>query len=152
MPKNTDEPIETQSPSPRPAPRWLNLLIVALGLSGLILLLVFYDQAFPTAAIDLSLSRAEIAQRAQAYLEERGYDTSGYKFALTFGEDSWASYYLQRTLGTGMPAGFVPCRRKSYGSTWLPTARSSPYLTSYSRMTPVLIFPRKRPGSWPWTI
>lgn len=99
MPKNTDEPIETQSPSPRPAPRWLNLLIVALGLSGLVLLLVFYDQALPTAAIDLSLSRAEIAQRAQAYLEERGYDTSGYKFALTFGEDSWASYYLQRTLG-----------------------------------------------------
>jgi hypothetical protein len=77
----------------------VNVLIVALGLGGLILLLAFYDRAFPTAAIDLNLSRAEIAQRAQGYLEERGYDTSGYTFALTFGGDSWASYYLQRTLG-----------------------------------------------------
>jgi hypothetical protein len=40
--------------------------------------LVFYNQAFPSAAIDLDLSRAEITQRARDYLEAQGYDLQDY--------------------------------------------------------------------------
>jgi len=68
-------------------------------LLGLVLFVAFYDRAFPTAAIDLELSRAEIKQHAQDYLEAQGYEIKDYKSALTFTGDSWASYYLQRTLG-----------------------------------------------------
>ena len=78
--------------------RW-EILITLLGLLSLVFFLAFYDRAFPSAAIDLSLSRAEIKQRAQAYLQERGYDLEGYKSAVTFTGSGWSSIYLQRTLG-----------------------------------------------------
>ena len=98
---NTSPPAEERRPTARlRPPSWrLELLITLLGLLGLGLFLAFYDRAFPSAALDLALSRAEIAQRAQAYLESQGHELDGYEFVLTFGGDSWASYYLQRTLG-----------------------------------------------------
>jgi ribosomal protein S18 acetylase RimI-like enzyme len=74
-------------------------LITCLGLLGLVLVLVFYDRAFPSAALDLRLSRAEIAQRAEAYLASQGYQLEGYEFALSFEEDWLPSFYLQQTLG-----------------------------------------------------
>ena len=100
MTKNNSEsakpyPIaHTQPPSRR-----LDTLITLLGLLGLALFLVFYDRAFPTAAIDLELSRAEIKQHAQDYLEAQGHEIDDYKSALTFTGDSWASIYLQLALG-----------------------------------------------------
>ena len=83
----------------QPTSRRLDLLITLLGLLGLALFLAFYDRAFPSAAIDLELSCAEIKQRAQDYLEAQEYEIKDYKSALTFTGDFWASYYLQRTLG-----------------------------------------------------
>ena len=83
----------------QPTSRRVDLFITLLGLLGLVLFVAFYDRAFPTAAIDLELSRAEIKQHAQDYIEARGYEIKDYKSALTFTGDSWASYYLQRTLG-----------------------------------------------------
>jgi N-acetylglutamate synthase-like GNAT family acetyltransferase len=79
--------------------RWLDLLLAILGILGLALFLAFYDRAFPSAALDLALSREQIAGRATEYMGGLGYDLSGYETALTF-EDAWlASVYLQRTLG-----------------------------------------------------
>jgi hypothetical protein len=66
---------------------------------GLAFFLAFYHRAFPSAALDLTLSRTEIKQRAQAYLREQGYDLTDYKSAVTFSRSSFSSYYLQRTLG-----------------------------------------------------
>ena len=77
----------------------LELLITVLGLLSLVFFLIFYDRAFPSAALDLSLSRTEIKQRAQTYLQERGYDLDDYKSAVTFADSYWPSIYLQRTLG-----------------------------------------------------
>jgi L-amino acid N-acyltransferase YncA len=74
-------------------------LITLAGLASIAFFLSFYDGAFPTAAIDLDLSRAEVARRGQAYLETREYDVAGFRSALTFTDDFWASIYLQRTLG-----------------------------------------------------
>jgi membrane protease YdiL (CAAX protease family)/GNAT superfamily N-acetyltransferase len=74
-------------------------LITLLGVLGLMLFIGFYDRAFPSAAIDLSLSRAEITERAEAYMTSLGYELNDYKYALTFGRGGWASLYLQRTLG-----------------------------------------------------
>ena len=77
----------------------LDAAITLLGLLGLALFLAFYDRAFPSAAIDLDLSRGEIAQRAQSYLRGQGYAPQDYEFALSFEQDWWGSVYLQRTIG-----------------------------------------------------
>lgn len=74
-------------------------IITAVGFLCLALFFAFYDQAFPSAAMDLDRSRAEIRAAAADYLADYGYNVSDYKFALTFGENSWGSIYLQRTLG-----------------------------------------------------
>ncbi|MGC9358159.1 MAG: GNAT family N-acetyltransferase [Anaerolineae bacterium] len=81
-------------------PTWrTEISITLLGLVGLALLLGFYQRAFPTAALDLSLARAEIRERATVLLQEQGLDLEGYTTALTFTDDFWASIYLQQTLG-----------------------------------------------------
>jgi len=90
----TSPPGTTQTTSRRTT--WI---ITAVGLLCLALFFAFYDQAFPSAAIDLDRSRAEIHAEAAGYLADHGYDVSDYKFALTFTGNSWGSIYLQRTLG-----------------------------------------------------
>lgn len=74
-------------------------LITLAGLLGLLLFIGFYDRAFPSAAIDLQLSQAEINQRATRYMEDRGFDLDGYRSATVFSGGGRASYYLQQTLG-----------------------------------------------------
>jgi len=92
-------PASVQVPGERRPSLGLDIAITLLGLGSIILVLIFYNQAFPSAAIDLQLSRTEIAARSQSYLENRGYDLADYEFALTFEEDVWASFYMQQTLG-----------------------------------------------------
>ena len=48
----------------QPYSRRLDILITILGLLGLVLFLALYDDAFPSAAIDLTFSRDEITRRA----------------------------------------------------------------------------------------
>ena len=79
--------------------RWLEIGITILGFIGLGVFLLFYGRVFPSAAIDLNLSRDEIHQRAESYLQAEGYDVQGYKSAVGFDQDQWGSYYLQHTLG-----------------------------------------------------
>lgn len=91
--------------------RRLDVGITLLGLLGLTLFLAFYDRAFPSAAIDLDLSRAEILQRARFYLEAQGYDLEGYESALSFEEDRWGSIYLQSVLGVAETNQVVQAER-----------------------------------------
>jgi len=79
--------------------RHLDVLITVLGILGLVLFLGFYDQAFPSAALDLEISREQIAHHATDYMEFLGHNLSEYEFALTFDEAWTASVYLQHTLG-----------------------------------------------------
>ncbi len=58
---------------PRSTDSWrADIVITLLGVVGLILFLVLYDQAFPSAALDLRLSRAEMERRAWAYMRTQG--------------------------------------------------------------------------------
>jgi GNAT superfamily N-acetyltransferase len=85
---------------PKAAPsRRIEAGITLLGLLGLALFLAFYDRVFPSAAIDLALSRGEIAQLAASYLQAQGRDVQDYESAVAFEEDRWGSIYLQQTLG-----------------------------------------------------
>lgn len=93
-----DIPILAEQPEGNPTWR-LDGLVTVLGILGLVLFLAFYDQAFPSAALELELSRAQIAQRASGYMASLGHDLSGYEFVLTFDEAWIESVYLQHTLG-----------------------------------------------------
>ncbi|MBN1138520.1 MAG: GNAT family N-acetyltransferase [Anaerolineae bacterium] len=79
--------------------RRLDLALTLAGIAGLIVIVALYDRAFPSAALDLELSRQQIADEANAYLAYRGYNVTGYESALTFSQAYMASVYLQRTLG-----------------------------------------------------
>ncbi len=131
---------------------YLDLLITLLGLLGLALFLAFYDQAFPSAAIDLKFSRDEISRRARAYLEEQGHDLTGYQFALTFDKAWWSSVYLERTLGIpetnrlvrdkGLPLWlwqarwFKPLQKQEFSLSMTPTGEVVAFFHSIPEDTP----------------
>jgi GNAT superfamily N-acetyltransferase len=77
--------------------RRTEILILILGLLGYIVFFSQYDRVFPSAALQLDLSRKEIAEKAQTTLAEYGYDVTDYKFALIF--SSGNTFYLERMLG-----------------------------------------------------
>ena len=83
----------------RDSTKRLDVVLTVLGISSLIFFLVFYDRAFPSAALDLKLSRREISDRAADYMRHLGYDLSEFQSVLAFREAWMASVYLQRTLG-----------------------------------------------------
>jgi GNAT superfamily N-acetyltransferase len=96
---------------PRLASRRFDVLLTLFGLLGIMLFLALYDEAFPDAAIDLTLSRDQIAQRADEYLKLQGYDVAAYESVLNFNQDSRASFYLQRTLGVAETNRLVKAER-----------------------------------------
>lgn len=79
----------------------LDILITLLGLIGAAVFFGMYDRAFPAAALDLKLSRAEAGQRAKDILNGYAYDADGYQFVISFSQDRMANIYVQRTLGIG---------------------------------------------------
>ncbi|MBN1399435.1 MAG: CPBP family intramembrane metalloprotease, partial [Anaerolineae bacterium] len=83
----------------QPLARRLDLWLTVLGMLGLVVFLLLYERAFPSAALELELSRGQIAQQAEAYMAARGHELTGYERAITFGESWTASIYLQQTLG-----------------------------------------------------
>jgi ribosomal protein S18 acetylase RimI-like enzyme len=76
-----------------------DLILTVLGLLGFVLFVALYDQAFPSAALDLTLSRQQITEQAAAYMSQQGHDLAAYQTALTFDEAWLSSVYLQQTLG-----------------------------------------------------
>ncbi len=95
----------------QPTFRRLDVWITLLGILGLILFLAFYDQAFPSATIQLTLSQSEIIEHSRNYFLDRGYDLRGYDSALAFEQASGASVYLQRTLGIAETNRLVAAER-----------------------------------------
>lgn len=74
---------------------------------GVLVFVVFYDAAFPAAAIDLELSRAEIRERAEAYVRDRGIEPDTFRSALTFEADGGAAVFLQRVRGLEATSRFA---------------------------------------------
>lgn len=75
---------------------WFFALFGAAGLAAFVLL---YDSAFPAAAIELDLSRAEIREAAGDYLSRFGADPDTFEHTLTFEVDEGAAVFLQRVWG-----------------------------------------------------
>ena len=91
--------------------RRFDVLLTLFGFLGIVLFLALYNEAFPDATIELTLSRDQIAQRANDYLKSQGYDVSDYETVVDFNQDWWASIYLQRTLGVAETNRLVKAER-----------------------------------------
>jgi hypothetical protein len=78
---------------------WVEILITILGIAGVFIFFALYENAFPDASVDVTISRAQAREIAENQLNEMGYSVEGYKSALSFSSDSTAAYYLQRTMG-----------------------------------------------------
>ena len=96
---------------PRLASRRFDVLLTLLGMLGIVLFLALYNEAFPDATIELTLSRDQIAQRANDYLKSQGYDVGDYESVVDFDQNWWSSVYLQRTLGVAETNRLVKAER-----------------------------------------
>lgn len=76
-----------------------DLIVVALGVLGLLGFLIYFEKAFPTASVHLSVSNTQATEIAQQYLDSQHFNLEGYKKTVIFKEDDNA-LYLQKTLGT----------------------------------------------------
>ncbi|NIR43330.1 MAG: CPBP family intramembrane metalloprotease [Gemmatimonadetes bacterium] len=74
-------------------------LFALAAIAGVLVFTSFYDAAFPSAAIDLKLSRGAIKARADDYLRQRGVDPDTFESSLTFTVDGSAAVFLQRVRG-----------------------------------------------------
>jgi membrane protease YdiL (CAAX protease family)/ribosomal protein S18 acetylase RimI-like enzyme len=95
----------------RLASRRFDALLTLAGILGLVLFLALYNEAFPDATIELTLSRDQIAQRANDYLKSQGYDVGDYESVVDFNQSWWSSIYLQRTLGVAETNRLVKAER-----------------------------------------
>ena len=75
------------------------VILGAAGVVGLVVFLALYGRAFPQAAVELRVSRAQAREIARRYVTERGFDLAGYRSAVAFEADQDALAYFERTLG-----------------------------------------------------
>lgn len=69
------------------------------ALAGLVIFLSLFDKVFPTASLDLRVSRTQAVQMAEEYVEKMGYDTQEYRSSVTFSGDSTKFVFIEKNLG-----------------------------------------------------
>jgi membrane protease YdiL (CAAX protease family) len=77
---------------------WIPLLLV-VGLAGLWTFLHYYREAFPAASLDFKLSREEVFESAEQYVEGLGYDTKEYGSAQIFSSSAMQQIFMEQTVG-----------------------------------------------------
>jgi hypothetical protein len=75
------------------------IVLIAFGLAGLFVFVECYDAAFPTASIDLKVSRKEAQEIAKTYVESIGFELEGYNNSIIFGSHGSAAVFLEKTQG-----------------------------------------------------
>ena len=76
----------------------IGLLLLA-GLAGVLTYVRLYDSAFPSASLNLQITRSDAQRIGERFLKSRGFDLSKYQSAITFGYDSEGKEFLERNLG-----------------------------------------------------
>ncbi len=80
--------------------KYKHLIVWAiLGFLGLLIFIVFYSKAFPSASIRLNVNRKEAVKIAKTFIQTQGFDLSDFDRTIVFKSDYYASIYLQKTQG-----------------------------------------------------
>lgn len=77
-------------------------VLTVLGILGLVLFILFYDQVSPTASIDMRVSRQHVQNLAENYLKDRGFNIQRLQKSIVFDSDELAAVYLQKTQGAAL--------------------------------------------------
>lgn len=72
---------------------------ILVGLAGVIVYILLYGSAFPSASLDLKITRADAVRIGERSLRAQGFDLSGYQHVVTFRYDRRGKEYLERNLG-----------------------------------------------------
>lgn len=76
-----------------------DILIILMGIIGLVVFLMFYEKASPTASVNLQVSRHQALQIAREYLEKQRFSLEDYDQTVIFNQNGDGAIYLQKTLG-----------------------------------------------------
>ena len=66
---------------------------------GLLIFVLFYNKAFPSASIRLNVNRKKAIEIAETFIKAQGFDLSEFDRTVIFESDYYASIYLQKTQG-----------------------------------------------------
>lgn len=85
--------------SPSKREKLIILALLLAGLAGVLTYVRLYDSAFPSASLNLKITRSDAQRIGEKFLKSRGFDVSKYESATTFGYDSEGKEFLERNLG-----------------------------------------------------
>jgi len=77
---------------------WLGVWLLSAA-AGLIIFVLFFNDAFPIASIDIRLSKKEVLEKAAEFVTAQGFSLEGFDETVLFDSDYSASVYLQKTQG-----------------------------------------------------
>ena len=69
------------------------------GIIGLATFVLFFNQASPSASIDIRLNKEEALKKSADFLRQQKFELTGYDTTVIFHSDFFASAYLQKTQG-----------------------------------------------------
>jgi membrane protease YdiL (CAAX protease family) len=75
------------------------LLWIVIGIVGAVVATRYFHAAFPEAALDLKVSKADVLQTARNFLAGNGTPVQGYESSVVFRVDENAKTYLEREVG-----------------------------------------------------
>ena len=75
------------------------LLWIVIGIVGAVVAFRYFHAAFPEAALDLKVSKAEALETARKFLAANGMPVEGYETSIVFHVDENAKTYLERVVG-----------------------------------------------------
>jgi len=75
------------------------LFWIVLGVIGALVAVRYFHAAFPEAALDLKVSKAQAQQTARTFLAANGMPVDGYESTIVFDVDENAKTYLEREVG-----------------------------------------------------
>ncbi|MBP7088477.1 MAG: CPBP family intramembrane metalloprotease [Candidatus Omnitrophica bacterium] len=70
-----------------------------LGIIGLAIFILFYNQAFPTASLNIRVDKKKALKIGEDFIAKKGFDLKGFDKTGIFYSDYYAVSYLQKTQG-----------------------------------------------------
>jgi len=74
-------------------------IYILAAIVGLFTFVFFFEDTFPTASLDLQITRTDAVEEAKAYLSELDYDVADYTSSVIFTGDTKKFVFLEKCLG-----------------------------------------------------
>ena len=75
------------------------LFFIGAALLGIFIFIFLFEDTFPTASLDLQITRTDALDKARQYLNDIGYDPEGYTTSVVFSGNRRNFVFLEKCLG-----------------------------------------------------